>query len=170
MMRRSQALGNPTSPSGQGGVVLAQLPKATHSPELCLLPPPRALFHLRLKSSSKIYVAPGRLGCQVPGKTGLGGGSSPPPTAGAGHVPGAGAPAGAGAGTPACRCPSLPREAGETWMRLVLRNLDSCPWTATKTLPSRWRWSTEHVAVVRMPQVSNLVFPVFSAKLASVTL
>jgi hypothetical protein len=35
-----------------------------------------------------------------------------------------------------------------TWLlSLVLRNLDSCPWTVTKTLPSRRRRNAEHVAV-----------------------
>lgn len=55
-------------------------------------------------------------------------------------------------------------------LSLVLRNLDSCPWTATKLLPSRLRRSAGHVAVVWMLQVSDLVFPMFPAKLASVTL
>lgn len=64
-----------------------------------------------------------------------------------------------------------PGWAGGTWMlRLVLRNLDSCPWTATNTPPSRLRRNAEHVAAARMLQVSNLVFLVRSAKLASVTL
>ena len=64
-----------------------------------------------------------------------------------------------------------PGRAGRTWLlSLVLGNLDSCPWTATKTLPSRPRRRAEHVASVRMLQVSGLVFLVFSARPASVTL
>lgn len=48
-MRRGQALKNHTSPSGLGRVVLAQLPKATHSPELCFLPPPQTLFNMHIR-------------------------------------------------------------------------------------------------------------------------
>lgn len=63
-----------------------------------------------------------------------------------------------------------PGWAGGTWMpSLVPGNLDSCPWTATKPLPSSRGWSTEHVAAARMLQVRSLVFLVFAAQLASVT-
>ena len=76
-----------------------------------------------------------------------------------------------GLGLPPADAHVYPGWAGGTWtLSLVLRNLDSCPWTATKTLPCRLRWSAGRVAEAQMLQVSNLVFLVFSAKLASVTL
>ena len=69
----------------------------------------------RNESSSKIYVTPGRLSCQVLGKAGVGGWQLPPPLdSWMGRVSGAGVPAGAGA--PACRCPCLPRA---SWKDLV---------------------------------------------------
>lgn len=52
----------------------------------------------------------------------------------------------------------------------VLRNLDSCPWTATKTLPCRWRGSVERAVAAETLQVRNSVFLVLSAQPASVTL
>lgn len=127
----------------------------------------------RNEPSSKIYVAPGRLGCQVPGKAGVGRGGrwQPPPPLDSwrGRVSGAGCLLGPGL-LPA-DAHVYPGRAGGTWiLSPVLRNLDSCPWTTTKTLPSRPRWRTEHVAAGRTLQVSGLVVLVFSARLASVTL
>lgn len=133
----------------------------------------------RNEPSSKIYVTPGRLSCQVPGKAGIGragegggvsGGSSHPRwTAGwAGFLERA-CPLGLGLLSAGAHV--YPGRAGRTWLlSLVLGNLDSCPWTATKTLPSRPRRRAEHVASVRMLQVSGLVFLVFPARPASVTL
>ena len=75
----------------------------------------------RNEPSSKIYVTPGRLSCQVPGKAGFGAGGGgwrwqlpPPLDSWMGRVSGVGVPAGAGA--PACRCPCLPRA---SWKDLV---------------------------------------------------
>ena len=123
----------------------------------------------RNEPSSKIYVTPGRLSCQVLGKAGVGGWQLPPPLdSWMGRVSGAGP---LGLGLLPTDAHVYPGRAGRTWLlSLDLGNLDSCPWTATKTLPSRRRQRLEHVVSVRMLQVSGLVFLVFSAKLASVTL
>lgn len=125
----------------------------------------------RNEPSSKICVAPGRQGCQASGKAGMGGGSLPVP---AGQLWQAGFLEWAwllGLGLLPADAHVYAGEAGGTWMpRLVLRNLDSIPWTATKTLVFQTEMGSEHVAAAQMPQVSNLILLVFPDKLAPVTL
>lgn len=112
---------------------------------------------IRNKPSSKMCVTLGRQGCQASGKAGMGSGALPRPTDSCSRQdPRVGMPAGARILSPDAYV--YPGWAGWTWILSCLPgNLDSYPWTATKALPSRRRWSAVHAVVALMPQVSNLV-------------